>query len=356
MKSILLNGQTYSYEDIQKGNFPAHQALEFCSDWLNKKEVFTIHTSGSTGIPKPIEIQRKHMLVSAGMTSEALALKAGDSCLVCLNTEFIAGKMMLVRGLELGMSITIIPPSSNPLQQFPDTTHFDFAAFVPFQLETIFKETPEKKNILDTMKAVIIGGAAINPELEEKIQSIKAPVYHTFGMTETLSHIALRRMNGIERSEYFKILNSVSIALDSRACLIVTSPLSDHPVITNDIVEIMDNTHFKWVGRIDTIINSGGLKIYPEKTERAIGKIFINLNLDKRFFLAGFPHAELGESLGLVIEDEPWNEERIERVKNEMKNHVSRYEVPKYFYFRNPFLETASGKIDKVSMKLEIIH
>jgi o-succinylbenzoate---CoA ligase len=359
MWKLTLNNQSYTFEEIKKNNFSGvsdyeKTTLSFCSEWLNGKKTFLIYTSGSTGEPKPIEISRKQMTTSAAMTAAALNLKAGYKSLICLNTEFIAGKMMLVRGFESGMEMTIIPPSSNPLKEFPEETIFDFAAFVPLQIENIIRETPEKRIILERMKAIIIGGVNINPSLEVALQKISAPVYHTFGMTETVSHIALKRLNGNERSEYFKTLNEVKISQDERACLIIESPLSDHPLITNDIVEIIDQSHFKWIGRIDNIINSGGIKIQAEKVEAALQKILHQLNLTIRYFVCGIPHIEFGEIVAVVYEGEELEKEKIEEIKNNLKAIISKYELPKLFLAIGKFPETPTGKIDRKTIREKI--
>lgn len=356
MGFIDLNGKKYTYEEVKKERFSSLseyelKTLQFCAQWLNEQAHFSIDTSGSTGGPKTIHLTREQMKASAHMTIEALGLTSEDCSLVCLNTEFIAGKMMLVRGLELGMDMYIIPPSANPLKDIAIDSVITFTALVPYQVETLLKESPYKKWIFHKMKAVLIGGAPIHAALEEQLQDISAPFFHTFGMTETVSHIALRRVNGKERSDKYQVLKNISISTDARSCLIIHSPFSTEPVITNDVVELIDNESFKWLGRIDHVINSGGIKIHPEKVEKLIEKIFSEQRLENRFFIAGFPHQELGEKAGLIIEDQPWTEEKQEELIERIKKTGLKYEVPKKIFFINQFKETPTGKIDRIKTK-----
>ncbi len=204
MQVYFPNQQQFSFDEIlnfQEVTTQSYlsQTLQFCKDWLLGKETFRILTSGSTGAPKPIEISRKQMLASAKATAKALDLQAGDTALVCLNTNYIAGKMMLVRGLEIGMNMIVVEPSSAPFTtintQFPT---INFYAFVPLQLLTLLKNDIHI-GTLNRAKAIIIGGAAVDKALENRLQAISAPIYATYGMTETVSHIALKRLNGTEK-------------------------------------------------------------------------------------------------------------------------------------------------------------
>ena len=198
-------------------------ALAFCRAWLSGQTEFTLHTSGSTGTPKPIRLTRAQMRASAHLTGQTLGLRAGDVALVCLNIRYVAGVMMLVRGLELGLPMTIIEPAGNPLAGFdPANVRFDFTALVPLQLQHILDDTPEKLAILNRMKAILVGGAVVSPALEQALQVITAPIFSTYGMTETVSHIALRRLNGPERATCLRH----SPALTS-ASTIVAASISD---------------------------------------------------------------------------------------------------------------------------------
>ena len=273
---VRIEDKEYSYSAIKSGKYTFNSAysqsvLDFCKDWLNGKKEFILHTSGSTGVPKEIVITRVQMELSARMTIQAFNLRSGDKVLVAINTAYIGGKMMLIRSMEANLAMEIVEPSSNPLDNFSVNTHFDFTALVPLQLETILAKNREKKSILDGMKAIIIGGAAVSEQLEELIQDIHSPVYNTYAMTETISHIALRQLNGKERSPYYTALPGVKLGVSDKGTLTILSAVTNNElIVTNDVVELIDEKTFKWLGRADNIINSGGIKIFPEKLEAEI--------------------------------------------------------------------------------------
>ena len=243
MERLTLNGKEISYDHILKGKYSASSSFEnstlnFSREWLSGKSNFSIFTSGSTGKPKEIILHRDQMISSARMTGFTLSIKAGDKSLICLNTEFIAGIMMLVRGFELKMNMTIIEPSSNPLKNIPVSESFDFTALVPMQMQKILEESQDKIALLNNMKAILLGGSPVSNRLEEDLQQITVPVFSTYGMTETVSHIAFRRLNGDSRSELYTIIEGVKTGTDERGCLTInTSSASHHTIVTNDLVE-----------------------------------------------------------------------------------------------------------------------
>jgi o-succinylbenzoate---CoA ligase len=315
------------------------KAIDFCEKWLAGQQEFILKTSGSTGEPKPISLTRFQMKASAKLTGKTFGLKTHDKALVCLNVEYIAGIMMLVRGMVLGLELTVIEPNSNPLENL-ENERFDFAAFVPLQLHKIL-ENKNQIEILNQMKVIIVGGAAVNEVLEKNIQELKVPVYSTYGMTETVSHIAIRKLNGADKSNNFKVLEGVKIGIDERNCLNIIAEASNNDLVqTNDIVEIINEKEFKLIGRFDNIINSGGVKIQLEKIEKAFEK-FINEN---RFFVFGITDLALGQKLILVIECESSINENI---LSEGRKSLSKYEIPKQIFTIKNFSETPTGKIDK---------
>ena len=323
------------------------------SDWINQwnseQSSFDFFTSGSTGIPKTISISRNQLTTSAKLTLNTLNLQKGDSMLINLNTDFIAGKMMLIRGIIGEMDIYITEPSSNPLLDLNPDQHFDFLSFVPIQIETILTKTPEKITILNKAKAIIIGGAPISNQLHGLIQAIEVPVFHTYGMTETVSHIALKRLNGEHQSEYFETLKGITISTDNRNCLVVNHDITNHQnIVTNDVIELISDSKFKWLGRADDIINSGGIKLLPNQIELKINSIFELLNLNNKFFIFGLPHQKLGTSINLLIEEnEAFNSEKLASLESHLKNNLTKYELPKKIYFKDKFVETPTLKIDK---------
>lgn len=328
--------------------------LAFCNAWLSDQPAFTLHTSGSTGTPKPIQLTRAQMRASAQLTGKTLDLKAGDAALVCLNVHYVAGVMMLVRGLELGLPMTILEPSGNPLAVFNSTTSFAFTAFVPLQLQTILEHNdPEQLAILNKMKATLVGGAATSPALEEALQIITSPVYATYGMTETVSHIALRRLNGPEATDVFTALDGVELGTDERGCLHIKSAATNFDRIqTNDIVELTDQTHFRLLGRADRTINSGGVKVQPEQVELAIQGVMAQFTefegpATRRFFVTGLPDERLGQRIVVVVENAAFQPQLWTLAQNIVREKLGLYSVPKDVVVVEQFAETPTGKIDQ---------
>ena len=364
METFILNGTPYARQQLLDGCAQApvsdheRDVLQFCQQWLSGQETFTLQTSGSTGQPKAIHLTRTQMITSAHWTGDALGLQSGDRALACLSVAYIAGMMMLVRGFELGLHVTVIDPVSRPLAQFPPTVRFDFTAMVPLQLHATLHGAPHEGAILDDMKGVLIGGAPVSLALEEYSQRVKAPLYHTYGMTETVSHIALRRFNGPQRSDHFIPFDEVRLGLDTRGCLTITSALTRGETLqTNDLVELQADGSLRWVGRIDNVINSGGVKVHIEKVERALEAWLLHYQAgvyaERRFFVGPLAHARLGHAVVAVIEGEPCGAEATGPAALEIALHthvqqaLTPYEVPRKVYFVRQLCETLTGKIDR---------
>lgn len=325
----------------------SQQTLSFCHAWLRGQPTFKINTSGSTGKPKNIQISREQMQTSVQATAQALNLKGGDQALACINTAYIGGKMMLVRALELGMPLTVIPPSSKPLASVDKS--IDFTALVPLQLKSMLEaEDKECMAKLNAMKAILVGGAPVGPVLEQLIHDhLSAPVYSTYGMTETVSHIALRRLNGSAASDIYELLPGVEVRQDERACLSVKGKVSNEQWLqTNDIIDLLDEKHFRWLGRFDNVVNSGGVKLYADKLETTIQPAIEAYGIAERFFLTGLPDDKLGEKLCLIIErEEHLKATQQEKLKIWMQKHLHPYEVPKEIIQLPEFILSPSGKI-----------
>ncbi|HZX74779.1 MAG TPA: AMP-binding protein, partial [Cyclobacteriaceae bacterium] len=285
-----LNGRKYTSKELMdsttisssKSDFEK-STLGFCYDWLIGKNEFTLSTSGSTGTPKPITLKRKQMEASATLTIEALKLNNFSSALICLDTKYIAGQMMLVRSFINGMNIIATEPTANPFKNISQS--IDFTALVPYQVEAILHEGNSAN--LDALKCCIIGGATISESLKKKLKEIKSPMFATYGMTETISHIALQKLNGDDANENFHVLGDTKISQDERGCLMIDADYLDDQVITNDLVTITDAKHFTWLGRFDNVINSGGVKVSPESIETKIESIFDDEGIFNRCFVAG---------------------------------------------------------------------
>ena len=266
------------------------QALATCHEWLSGSTEFIVRTSGSTGDPKPITLRREQMVASAQATGAALDLGPGCRALVCLPTGYIAGRMMLVRGLVLDFNMTVVEPASDPFASLLSDAGFDFMAVVPLQLQTLLDGPSGYLDRLNAMQAILVGGGPVSTALEARVQTLAAPVYHTYGMTETVTHIALRRLNGAEASSAFRPLPGVEVGLDDRGCLRIKGPMTlDQWVQTNDLVELQPDGSFQWLGRWDTIINTGGVKVQVEQVESALAEELHALGLGERRFVVGPP-------------------------------------------------------------------
>lgn len=349
MFKIHFDTKALNKEDLLSALFfdtsPENQlALTFCNEWFSNQPFFNIPTSGSTGTPKTISITRNQIKESVQLTKQAFNLTDNDTCLLNLSAKHIAGKMMLARAMDIGMEITLTTPTSNPLRNI--TTSFDFYAFVPLQIQTIITQTPEKIEQLNKAKAIIIGGAKVSLELEELLQQIKAPIYATYGMTETVSHIALKRLNSALKTPFYEALPSIELAVDNRNCLKIKASVTNNEWIsTNDIVNLEDD-HFDILGRIDNIINTGGLKVQAEKIEQVVELFFKKNKLSNRFFIAPLPHSQFGEQVTLFVEGEF---EMKPILLTELVHQLEKHEVPKEVISIPLFEETESGKVDKRS-------
>lgn len=369
---IILNGKSLAfewilenYEDLPSEQFSQNeiQTLIFCGQWLSGQKRFSVPTSGSTGQPKSVNLTRQQMAASARMTGEALHLNKGDSALVCLSPEHIAGLMMLVRGFELGLNVTVVEPAGNPFTafDFENGGHFHFTAFVPLQLQTILNSGETHLAVLNRMKAILVGGAEVSATLEKTIEQVETPVYQTFGMTETVSHIALRRLNGPDKVENYEALPGVEIGQNEHGCLRVKSAVTNNEwLVTNDVVEIKTENRFVWLGRIDNMINSGGVKVSAEKVERAIAEVLFEMNQGKsihqEFFVGPLPDKIYGQVVTVVFEGVNQIQIDEKRLRVLLSKNLTKYEIPKSSYYLNSFIRTSTGKIDRKANLAKIIN
>ncbi|MCE7068546.1 AMP-binding protein [Dyadobacter sp. CY326] len=335
-----------SIKTQQRPADPYHaKAYDFMRSWLGGQQIFTLQTSGSTGDPKPIEVRRSQLISSAEMTGKALDLGKGTRALACLNVGYIAGLMMLVRGMVLDWELTIIEPSSNPLLDVGKNEVFDFAALVPLQLNVVL-ENDETIDQVDRFGKILLGGAPVDISLQKKIAGLDIPVFQSYGMTETVSHIALRRLNGPEASDAYHFLPNITFGTDERGCLHVSGPVTNDEIVqTNDLVEISGNT-FKWIGRADNVINSGGVKIVLDKIDAEVGAVLSDLNYNNAYFSWFEPDEKLGQKLVLIMEGSE-NATFADLVFTEIRKRVSAYETPKHVYFARHFTKTITDKVDK---------
>ena len=317
---------------------------EFLAQWNDASPTMEVRTSGSTGTPKLIYIEKERMRASARMTCDFLGLKPADTALLCMPLDYIAGKMMVVRALERNMKLLSVEPSGHPLA---DNTLSDLnegivhlAAMVPLQVWNTLR-VPEERERLHHIKHLIIGGGAIPQELEQELRTIPINVWSSYGMTETLSHIALRRIS----EDYYSPLPGISLSQDQDDCLIINAPaLCAQTLYTNDIVRFHGKDRFQVIGRRDNTICSGGIKIQIEQVEawlQSIGmdNIMITYREDKA----------LGQALVYLTTDEINTDMLRKSVPTDTPN--SKFWLPRHIV-KVPFLPlTPTGKPDRATAK-----
>ena len=351
LSRIWINGRHVSIEKILHDKEPARSVFEeetftFIRDWLTGEENFELTTSGSTGKPKTISLSRYQMMASAKRTSEKINLQKNSRALVCLDPRFIAGKMMLVRCLTLGLRIMAVEPTANPLIKIPVDKCVQFTAFVPYQVQSVLES--KHPHLLNDLDKILIGGAPLNQNIIEQLDRYQCECYESYGMTETASHIALRLVNTKSKQPYFETLPGIEINLDNRGCLVVTADYLREPVSTNDLAEIVSPGKFLWLGRWDTVINSGGVKVVPEKVERELEGIFRANHLHHRFFIAALPDDKLGQKVVLVLEGVQFSSELVNQSLASLRSALTPYEVPKEVYSIPRFVTTETQKIDRI--------
>jgi len=327
-------------------------ALDFCRRWLAGDEQFLLHTSGSTGEPKPVYLLRSQMEGSARATAAAVGLQPGMRSLCCLPTRYIAGAMMLVRGLVIPLVTNLAEPAANPLLAQDPAGRFDFAAFTPLQMQAILDGPASCRPLLAGATAILLGGGPLSPALELRLRGFPAPLYHTYGMTETVSHVALRRINGDRPAERFTPLPGVRLRQDNRGCLTIAAPMTnDEEVVTNDRVELGSDGTFLWLGRADFVINSGGVKVQGERVEQAVGWVAAEQPLllapSRRFFVMGAPDPRLGETVTLILEGAPLNKKEEAALLALLRERLDRFAAPRAVHYVARFAETPTGKVDR---------
>lgn len=312
----------------------------FLEEWFSDSKTVKVQTSGSTGVPKIIEIEKEKMINSAKMTCDFLNLKEADTALVCLPIEYISGKMMVVRALTRKLKLIISNPSLKPLENL--NQKIDFCAMTPLQVENSLDKIHFIKNL-------IIGGAAVSASLKNKIaQMLKrsntlTKIYETYGMSETLSHIALKETYPAP-DEYFNVFDSIEISKDERNCLKIYAPqLNSETLQTNDLVEIKNKNQFKFLGRIDNVINSGGAKIFPEQLEALVKK-----EIPNEVVFLGIKDESLGQKLILIIEGK-----ESELLNNQLStiNYQQKFHKPKEIIFVDKIPRTPNGKVNRIELK-----
>lgn len=339
-----LNGTHYNFEDlkevaysfIKEGLDFEKQIGDFLNHWQDDSEFIDVKTSGSTGQPKTISLSKQAMVNSAIATGDYFGLEPGNTALMCLPANYIAGKMMLVRALILGLEIEVIEPKTNPV--FDNEVHYDFCAMIPIQLQNTLSH-------IDNIKTIIVGGASVSYQLKEQIQDLNTNVFETYGMTETITHVAVKKLNNFNtdkdfntvEASYFETLPNVKISQNKSQCLVIDAPnILEETIETNDVVKLHSATTFEWLGRKDNVINSGGVKLFPEQIETKLQS-----QIASRFFISKENNDKFGEQVILVVEDKDFN------LKPSDLKDLSKLEVPKNIYTVYKFIETSSGKVNR---------
>lgn len=346
---LLLEGKEYAPEDIFRlvsegaGNCPPAlwDLYLFLNEWFDASPVITVHTSGSTGVPKELVVRKDRMMQSARLTCEFLNLQAGDTALLCMNLRYIGAMMMVVRSLVAGLNLVVRPASGHPLSDVE--VPLKFAAMVPLQVYNTLRVPAERKRLEHT-DILIIGGGAVDDSLEAELKTIPIAAYSTYGMTETLSHIALRRLNGEAASKCYYPFPSVELSLSAENTLIVKAPLiCDDVLQTNDIACLCSDGGFTIAGRKDNVINSGGIKIQAEEMENRL-QPFIPVP----FAVTAVPDPRLGQALTLLIAGKP----DIKELENKLQAVLETYYRPKHIFITELIPQTENGKIDRTGCRI----
>jgi O-succinylbenzoic acid--CoA ligase len=321
------------------------EVFDFCRQWKLGKNEFSFHTSGSTGKPKPIYLSRLSMIESANMTMDWLHLQEGDNVLLCLPIEYIAGAMMLVRALVLKLNIVLVEPSQNPLEEITKPINIHLASFVTTQWSTILQSNPNLFTFFSEVKGILIGGSELTSSVELLTKEIQLPIFQTYGMTETSSHIAFRQISS--EDAIYQCLKGVQIKLNDQGCLCIHAPSTLNQWIeTNDVAELIHVNQFSILGRNDFAINSGGRKIHPEIIEKCCHSFFAQHSITCKTFAYGLDDDFYGQKLVLFIETIDELNIQLQLIEY-LKLNLESWEVPKQFIILPEFLYTKTGKIDR---------
>lgn len=330
---------TYLSESKDKNLHEIDRLIKF---WNGNESILEVSTSGSTGKPKKIQLRKEKIKASAKATGDFFGFNESWQNLLCISPAYIGGKMQVFRSLLFDMNLLIVEAEADPLQWITKNQKIDFAAFVPYQVGQILK-SERSTEIFASIGKVIIGGAPVSNALEKSIMEVNPNVYSTFGMTETISHCALRKLG----QESFTGIEGYRFEQDDRECLVVNHPvILDDKIVSNDVVDLISERTFIWKGRRDYVINSGGVKIHPEMLEKAIEPLLSG----NRYYFTSAENIELGEELVLMIEGEN-GVINISELKSSLKQVLPKYHVPKQIVFQEKFNETASGKILRLKIK-----
>lgn len=313
----------------------------FLAELFSSSQTINVSTSGSTGLPKKIVLQKKHLIASAKTTLSFFDLKKDDSIWLCLPVKYIAGKMMIVRSVVGGLNLLYSKPGSMPL--YEKETDVDFTAMVPNQVFEMLDSTEGLKQ-LSKIDKLLVGGSELSGELEEiLLNTSSVNAWHSYGMTETIAHIAMRKLSRGNKKRIFSLLPGISVRINKKDQLIIDAPsIGVIDLVTNDIANILADGSFLIIGRADTVIISGGVKLFPEIIEGKIKKL-----IPGNFFIGSVPDEKLGEKLTLFMESSPVDNQLNELLKEDLHNELKKFEMPREIIYLPTFLRTITGKIKR---------
>ena len=346
-----LNGFTHTestlmdaaYSLIKEGEPFEMEIGDFLMDWLSQEDTLMVTTSGTTSVPKRMFIPRDKMIASARLTGEYFDLSPGNSCLLALPARYIAGKMMLVRAMVLGLHLTYVEPAASAI---PYDSEFDFTALVPMQVKGSLRQ-------INQLGTLLIGGAPIPHDLYTSLEQSKADIFETYGMTETLTHVAVRRLNHTmsgQAEHVFSALPGVTFAQDDRECLVLSAKhLELEGWVTNDVVQLISETEMVWKGRYDDVINTGGVKVHPAYLENRFSAI-----LGAEVLVSGIADERLGEQLIAIVEGDV--DLQLIDIQIDEIDDLHSYEKPKQWFILPEFVRNEAGKLDRKATlkKLEL--
>src|SRR5690554_4662649 len=344
---IILNGNPILVgKYINAIHSAPHEAslAEFLKEWYSPDDFIMVQTSGSTGTPKNIKLKKEFTGHSALRTIRHFNLTENDNLLHCLPVKYIAGKLMVVRALVAQSNLVTVDPTTN--FQFLQHSKFKFAAMVPHQVHKILQAEPAKGVWMQNIDNLLIGGSALPYSLEVQLQEIPTSCWLSYAMTETATHIALRKINSEEIDEYYHCMDDITVQASNDGCLQIFMPgLKEQPLQTNDLAEIRDEKTFKILGRADHVIISGGIKYCPELLEKKLESF-----LTFPYLISSVPHPTLGRQLVIVVEGE-----KSAAVENQIKHacniQLEKYERPRQIYFITEIPKTENGKYDRKTLE-----
>lgn len=340
-----------SYTEIRAGHWaqvplPAYatEVLHWTQAWLEGEAHFTLHSSGTTGNPKPLLLHRSQLEASAHMGMHFFQIPRNLPLFLCLSVQHIAGIMQTIRALLCGNNLHVLPAQRKALQHLPTGRRYGLISLVPLQIQEALRTG--SLSSLEQCHTVLVGGAPLFPSTEKALEGLKTRIYHSYGMSETAAHVALRRLHA-PAAAYFEALPGVRLSRNKAGCLQIKAPATHYRLIeTQDLVHMQSKGRFRWLGRADALINSGGLKLHLDELDRQLGDRWMQAAAtEKQGFAFGLPDEQLGERLTWFVEQLP-EERQLQRFYQSLKD-LPKYHAPKSICVVNPFVLTESGKIDK---------